>query len=289
MSGVDNRIVTMKFDNAAFERGAASTMSTLDKLEQKLGFSGASKGLEEVQRSADRFNLNGVEGAVTGVSKSFLALSTVALTALSDITRRAVDAGLSFAKSFTTAPIKQGFQEYDTTLGSIQTILANTGLEGKKGLAKVNSALNDLNHYSDKTIYNFSQMARNIGTFTAAGVDLKTSTAAIKGIANLAAVSGSNADQASTAMYQLSQALAAGSVKLMDWNSVVNAGMGGKVFQKALVQTAEAHGIAVKKIIKDEGSFRNSLQKGWLTSKVLTDTLDKFTGDQRQAVEGAGL
>ena len=85
-------------------------------------------------------------------------------------------------------------------------------------------------------------MAKNIGTFTAAGVDLKTATGAIKGIANLAALSGSTADQASTAMYQLSQAIAAGSVKLMDWNSVVNAGMGGTVFQRALAQTAVAMG-----------------------------------------------
>ena len=122
-------------------------------------------------------------------------------------------------------------------------------------------------------------MARNIGTFTAAGIDLKTSTAAIKGIANLAAVSGSSAEQASTAMYQLSQALAAGKVSLVDWNSVVNAGMGGKVFQEALKETARTQGVAIDDIIKKNGSFRDSLQDGWLTSKVLTETLSKFTGD----------
>lgn len=129
------------------------------------------------------------------------------------------------------------------------------------------------------TIYNFTEMTRNIGTFTAAGVDLDTSVAAIKGIANLAAVSGSNSQQASTAMYQLSQALAAGTVKLQDWNSVVNAGMGGQVFQDALKETAKVHGIAIDEMIKDEGSFRETLSKGWLTSDILTETLAKFTGD----------
>jgi len=141
------------------------------------------------------------------------------------------------------------------------------------------NALDELNHYADMTIYNFTEMTRNIGTFTAAGVDLDTSVAAIKGIANLAAVSGSNSQQASTAMYQLSQALAAGTVKLQDWNSVVNAGMGGQVFQDALKETAKVHGIAIDEMIKDEGSFRETLSKGWLTSDILTETLAKFTGD----------
>ena len=129
------------------------------------------------------------------------------------------------------------------------------------------------------TIYNFTEMTRNIGTFTAAGVKLDTSVQAIKGIANLAAISGSTSQQASTAMYQLSQALAAGTVKLMDWNSVVNAGMGGQVFQDALKETARVHGVAIDEMIAKEGSFRETLQHGWLTASILTETLAKFTGD----------
>jgi len=146
-------------------------------------------------------------------------------------------------------------------------------------LEDVNKALDELNTYADKTIYNFTEMTRNIGTFTAAGFDLDTSVRAIKGIANLAAVSGSNPQQAATAMYQLSQALATGTVRLMDWNSVVNAGMGGKVFQEALKETARVHGVEIDQIIMNQGSFRDSLQSGWLTAEVLLDTLSKFTGD----------
>ena len=150
-------------------------------------------------------------------------------------------------------------------------------------LEDVNRALDELNEYADKTIYNFTEMTRNIGTFTAAGIDLDTSVSAIKGIANLAAVSGSNSQQASTAMYQLSQALAGGTVRLMDWNSVVNAGMGGMVFQDALKETARVHGVAIDNIIASEGSFRESLSTGWLSADILTETLSKFTGDLTEA------
>lgn len=146
-------------------------------------------------------------------------------------------------------------------------------------LEDVNKALDELNRYADKTIYNFTEMTRNIGTFTAAGIDLNTSVEAIKGIANLGAVSGSTSQQVSSAMYQLSQALASGKVSLMDWNSVVNAGMGGQILQDSLMETARVHGIAIDDIIAQQGNFRESLSTGWLSTDILIETLRKFTGD----------
>lgn len=279
MSNIDERIVRMTFDNATFLNGVSSTMSSLQALNKALKLEGAAQGLSDVSNAYNKFDTSQPQSQVAALGAKFSAMAVIAITALSNIVNKAVDAGLSVLKSFTIQPIIDGFGEYENQLGSIQTILANTGLKGADGLAKVNDALNDLNRYSDQTIYNFAQMTQNIGTFTAAGVSLDTATQAIKGIANLAAISGSNAQQASTAMYQLSQALAAGKVTLEDWNSVVNAGMGGKVFQDALVQTARVHGVAVDSIIKKEGSFRNSLQKGWLTGQILTETLSKFTGE----------
>ena len=143
----------------------------------------------------------------------------------------------------------------------------------------VNNALNELNHYTDKTIYNFTEMTRNIGTFTAAGVDLDASVTAIKGIANLAAVSGSNATQASTAMYQLSQALASGTVRLQDWLSIEHAGLGGQMFQDVLKETAREFGVNIDQMIEEEGAFRDTLSKGWLTTDILTTSLAKFTDE----------
>lgn len=279
MSSIDERIVRMKFDNAQFGTGAASTLKQLDQLKAALKLEGASQGLDQVSGSLGRFSTAAAQEQVGGLSAKFTALQVAAITALSNIVNKAVNAGTQLVHSLTLEPVISGFHEYETNLNSIQTILANTGLKGAEGLQKVNDKLNDLNHYADQTIYNFSEMARNIGTFTAAGVTLDVATNAIKGIANLAAVSGSSAEQASAAMYQLSQALAAGKVTLEDWNSVVNAGMGGKVFQDALIETARVHGVAVDQFIKDEGSFRLSLQKGWLTSGILTETLSKFTGE----------
>ncbi|UNI72580.1 MAG: tail tape measure [Chaetfec virus UA24_144] len=278
MSTVDSRVVEMKFDNKNFESNVSKSMSTLDKLKQKLQFKDASKSLKDLENSTKNFNMSPMEKAANVVSERFSAMGIMATTVLQNLTTSAMNAGTQIVKALTLDPVMAGFQEYETQINAVQTILANTS-HNNTTLDQVNSALDELNLYADKTIYNFTEMTRNIGTFTAAGVDLDTSVSAIKGISNLAAVSGSTSQQASTAMYQLSQALAAGKVNLMDWNSVVNAGMGGKVFQDSLMETARVHGISIDQMIKDRGSFRETLQEGWLSSEILLETLSKFTGD----------
>lgn len=273
---VDQRVVEMRFDNANFEKNVSTSMSTLDKLKKSLKFEDSAKGFENISKAAGRVDMGGLSNGVESVRLKFSALEVMAVTALQNITNSALNAGKKIAYALTIEPIKTGLQEYETQINATQTILANTQKEGAN-INDVNRALSELNKYADLTIYNFTEMTRNIGTFTAAGVDLNTSVNAIKGIANLAAVSGSTSQQASTAMYQLSQALASGTVKLQDWNSVVNANMGGQVFQDALKMTARIHGIAIDEMIADEGSFRETLSKGWLTKDILTETLQHFT------------
>ena len=276
---IEQRVVQMQFDNQQFESGTKVTMSTLDKLKEKLKFNNITDGFSKITSSAKNVDLSSISNGAETVGVKFSALQTIAMTALSNITNSAVNAGKKLVSAFTIDPIKTGFQEYETQINAIQTILANTKSKGST-LEDVNKALDELNTYADKTIYNFTEMTKNIGTFTAAGVDLATSTGAIKGIANLGAISGSTSQQVSTAMYQLSQALAAGKVSLQDWNSVVNAGMGGEIFQEELKATARHFGIDVDGMIAKYGTFRESLTEGaWLTTDVLTATLQKFTGD----------
>lgn len=308
---VDERVVSMRFDNQQFERGVHTSLGTLEKLKNGLNLDSSAKSLENVNDEVKKFNFSPLTNGLETVKAKFSALEVMGITALANITNSAVNAGKRIASALTIEPVKSGFQEYETQINAVQTILANTQSKGTT-LDDVNKALDTLNTYADKTIYNFTEMTRNIGTFTAAGIGLQTSVDAIQGIANLAAVSGSTSQQASTAMYQLSQALAAGTVHLQDWNSVVNAGMGGQVFQDALKETSramaknaktlanmskseiedfkklngytdeqiesmKAYSADVDAIIEQKGSFRESLQMGWITSDVLTETLQKMT------------
>ena len=278
MSSIDKRIVQMQFDNQGFEKGVSTTMNSLKRLNESLKMKGADNGLSNVQNGINKLTslgMGALSSGVDAVSGRFNALGIVAATALMNITNQAIATGKRITNALTIQPIMDGFNEYETKMNAITTILTNTASKGTT-LDDVKAALADLNDYADKTIYNFADMTKNIGTFTAAGVDLDRSVTAIKGIANLAAGSGSTAAQASTAMYQLSQALAAGKVSLMDWNSVVNAGMGGELFQNELIAMAKQMGI----FVDESKPFRETLQDGWLSSEVLIKTLEKFANDE---------
>lgn len=276
---IDEKIVELKFNNKDFSKNIQDSLNMLGKFKSSLNFSDSAKSLKSIGDAANGITLNPLIISVQGAQKEFSLLRSVAEGAMEQIGAKIADMGSTIVNGLTLEPVMTGFQEYETQMNAVQTILANTSKEGAT-IDQVNAALNELNTYADKTIYNFTEMTRNIGTFTAAGVKLDDSVSAIKGIANVAAISGSNAQQASTAMYQLSQALAAGKVTLQDWNSVVNAGMGGQVFQDALVRTSEALGTGAKQAIETYGTFRESLTQGqWLTAEVLTETLNTFTGD----------
>lgn len=261
-------------------QGVTSASSTMAN--QVVESSGqAAKGILGIQTAVDNINMSNITKQMDSVTAKIEPMQAALAGMFAGLGQKAMAYGMTTMQNFTQG-LKDGFAEYETQINSVQTILANTQSKGTN-IDDVNKALAELNTYADQTIYNFSEMTRNIGTFTAAGVDLDTSVSAIKGIANLAAVSGSNSQQASTAMYQLSQALATGTVKLMDWNSVVNAGMGGEVFQDALIRTSERLGTGAKNYIEAEGSFRDSLQKGWLTADVLNETLKQMAGAYSEA------
>jgi len=280
---IDEQIVKMTLDEAEFRRKAENTISIFDKMSSVFGKTGKSaptfdksvQSLEELNRTSGNVTMDKLLGAIDTVTSRFSVMGEVANRILTNIAMNAINTGTQLIKSLSVDQIMAGFREYELKIGSIQTILSNTAHAGTN-LEQVNKALDELNTYADKTIYNFADMTQNIGRFTTAGVGLEDSVTAIKGLSNLAAVSGSNTNQAANAMYQLSQELANGKVTLMGWNSVVNAGMGGKKFQDALIEAGKNIGS-----VKDETkSFRDSLQDGWLTSEVLLDTLSKFAEDE---------
>ena len=297
MATIDDKVVAMSFENSKFESGVAQSISSLDKLKAALHFPKASTGLDDLNKSGSRVDLSHISRGIEEITSRLNALRLTAIAVFSNIVSHAISAGTSLVKALSLDPLKQGLQEYETQINAVQVILGNTSAAGVK-IKDVNKALDELNTYADKTIYNFGQMTKNVGTFTAAGVDLKTSVSSIKGIANMAALSGSTAEQASTAMYQLSQAISSGKVALIDWKSVENASMGSATFKRALAETAIHMGtlkentvkmIGPMKNIKINGeSFRQSLAAGpgkesWLTSDVLTTTLKQLSGDMTDA------
>ena len=272
---VDSRVVEMRFDNQHFEKNVRTSMSTLDKLKQKLNLGGAAKGLDEVNSAAKRVDMRGLGAGVEAVSAKFSALQVMGVTALANITNSAVNAGKRIASALTIDPIKTGLSEYETKMNAIQVIQSNT--RGKNTMDDITAALEELNTYADKTIYNFAQMTSNIGKFTAQGLNVQEATDAVKGMANLAAASGASAEDMARATYQMSQALG-GYIKLMDWNSLRNANMATVELKNVLIDLAKVHGVAIDEMIKKEGTFEQTLSQGWLSGEMFSEAMNIYSG-----------
>lgn len=294
---IDNRVVQMEFENKDFESNAEKSISTLDKLKQALKLDGSDSSLSKAEKALGRLDLSTLSSGIGAVSDRFSALGIIGMTAIQNITNKVVDLGMHLANDLVIAPVSQGFQEYELKMGSIQTIMASTGAS----IGVVNGYLEDLNTYSDKTIYSFSDMTSNIGKFTNAGVELDTAVAAIKGISNEAALAGANSNEASRAMYNFAQALSAGYVKLIDWKSIENANMATKDFKQQLIDTAvelgniektadgyykvlttNAQGSTMDGVISATKNFNDSLSYQWMTTDVLTKTLGKYANENTE-------
>ncbi len=291
---IDERVVEMRFDNQQFESNVQTSLSTIDKLKQSLKFTDASQSLDTINESIQNVKMDGLTAAVETLSGKFSALGILAYNVLAGIARDAYEAGKQVVKSLTIAPITEGFQEYELKMDSVQTIMAGTGAP----LDVVMRKLNELNDYADDTIYSFKDMTQNIGKFTNAGVGLDEAVAAIKGVSNVAALSGANTQQASHAMYNFAQALSAGYVKLIDWKSIENANMATVGFKNQLLETAAAIGTVkenadgtytvlaknsksktLEQTISATKMFNESLSYQWMTTDVLTQTLARYADE----------
>ena len=298
---VDEHVVKMTFDNKQFEKNAQQSLNTVEKLKSSMNFEATVKGLDKLEDGVAQSNkaLDSLNDSVDKIKDRFSNLGIMGVTALQNITNSVINTGKQMIKSLTITPIQSGFNEYELKMNSMKTIVASTRNEfnsEKEAITSVNAALNALNKYSDETIYSFSDMTNNIGKFTNAGVKLNDAVNAIKGVSSEAALAGASANEASRAMYNFSQALSAGYVKLIDWKSIENANMATQDFKNNLLMTAEALGTVKKQgdmyvtttknmngktsqAFNATKNFNDSLAHQWMTNKVLTTTLKAYATD----------
>lgn len=301
-ANIDERVVEMRIDNRQFVSGAEKTISILDKLKNALSFKNAGEGFDDIQKSVDKVDLTGMAADIEAISNRFTTMGLVGMNVIKQLTDTISNFVTSTVKGLTIDPITAGFSKYEEVLKSAKTIMAATREEdyGLKGYAEqidyVNDQLEILNWFADETSYSLTDMASNIGKFTNAGVELDLAVAEMQGVATWAGLAGASTQEASRAMYNLSQAIAVGSVKLMDWRSIENANMATREFKQTAIDTAvdvgtltaqiDKYGEVIYKTSKgtvvSAENFNEALSEGWFNSEVLQKTLLKFGEFSRQ-------
>lgn len=272
-TAVENEVVRMQFDNRQFEAGVKQSMSTLDKLKAALHLDKSAQGFKQIGDAAKKVNFNPITQGIEGVKKSFTYMDVAFATAVARMTNDAITAGKRIGMALTIDPIKTGLDEYETKLKAIQVMKSNKG----GTLDEINRALNELNTYADKTIYNFTQMTSNVGKFVAQGMSAERASKAVMGLANLAGASGASAEDMARATYQMSQAMG-GTIRKIDWNSLRNANMATTALKQTLIDVGTVYGkMDVDSIIKAKGTFEDSLEKGWLTGDIFTEAMQIYS------------
>ena len=288
---VDSKVVELSMQNKEFESNANQSISTLEKLKKSLKFDDTTKGIDKLNPNISTLTagIKTLSGAMDTVKVS--ASMSIAEIAKFKLAGDAIDyvkgkfAELNNLMSdFTIKQIDAGWGKYEEKTQSVQTIMAATG----KTIEDVNGQLEKLNWFTDETSYNYTDMTNNIGKFTNNGVELGKAVTAMQGIGTWASISGANMNEASRAMYNLSQAISVGSVKLIDWKSIQNANMATTEFKQTAIDTAEAMNLLTKQAdgtwktlaghTVTANNFTDSLKDDWFTADVLLQTLDKYGG-----------
>lgn len=273
-SSFDEQVVKMTFDNSNFDQNINDSIKALNNLDQHLGL-------------LNKTDFSGITNSITRLANVFTVKGQIMFGVFARLGNEAfnlVQKGLNKL----TAGIKDGFGEYNQIIDATQTIYQNVKQSGAS-LENVMDALDNLNEYADKTIYNFSQMTRMIGMFTSAGVGLNKSVATIKGLANAAALVGANAEKAQIAWNAVSRAMSSGTFTNVTWRSLELSNIAGQQFNKVITEVARANKVTGKsgknidEMIKKYGSLRLTLSEGWLTNDLFTEAMQIMSKDLDKA------
>ena len=285
---VDERVVSMQFDNAQFEQAVAQSMETLQNLNNSLKLENGAKGFLNLGKAVETVSFEKIQNGIEALQQRFSLWGEISHRAVMKVVDAIENKLNTVVRQFTIDPISDGFSKYENKMESVQTIMAGTG----ESIETVTKYLQDLNNYSDATIYSFADMTSNIGKFTNSGVKLDTAVTAMKGISNWAAISGANANEASRAMYNLAQSISMGYVQYIDWKSIENANMATTAFKKNVADMAVKMGTLTKasdgtyksgkKSYTLQQLFKDGMKDQWFTTDVLTTVLGEYANTETE-------
>lgn len=255
-SSVDNRVVSIRFDNANFEKNVASTIASLDKLEAKLDFKGASKGLDDIGTAAKNVDLGGMASGVEKIASKFNALGVIGFTAIQSITNSAIGFVTNFAKKDILEPIITGGTKRANNIEQAKFQFRGLGVD-------VDAAMQSALGAVKGTAYGLDEAAKAAAQFAASGISAGADmTTSLRGIAGTAAMTGSSfSDMA----YLFTTSAASGKITNIDLQQFATRGL----------NAAAALG---KQMGKSEQQIHAMATAGTLDYKTFANAMDQAFG-----------
>lgn len=260
---VDEKVVSMKFDNKQFEDNVKTSMGTIDKLKSSLNFKGASKGLEDLEKASKKVSFDDIAASVQRLENRFSVFGIAGMRIVEQFTDSVIDSVRRISRaatSFIREGIIQGGKRRAMNLEN-----AHFQLQGLlKDEAAVEAVMKNVNDSVDGTAYSLDSAAKVASQFAASGMRAGDQMfSSLRAVAGVAAMTNSEYDEIGRIFTKV-----AGQGRLMgdDLLSLSSRGM------NAAATLAEALGTS-------ESAVREMVSKGKIDFNTFASAMDNAFGE----------
>ena len=267
---IDEKVVEMKFDNKQFETNVQTSLSTLDKLKAKLNLTGASKGLEDVNKATKSLDFSQMESSLAAIEKRFSTMGIVGMTVIQNLTNSVI--GMMYKlKNYSIDRIIGGGY---TRASKIEN--ARFQLKGlMSNLKDVEDVMKDVDFGVTDTAYGLDAAATVAAQLAASGMKAGDSMRyALRGISGVAAMTNSSYEDIGRIYTSV-----AGNGRLM----------GDQLLQLS-VRGMNAAAVLGKAMNKSEADIRKMVSKGQISfddfSKAMYDAFGEHAVKANDTLNG---
>lgn len=183
MSGIDDRVVSIEFDNDKFERRISDTIASLDKLAESIKFAEVQNGISNISDAANRFDISSMASGIDNISSKFSTLGAIGFSAIQNITSSVID----FVKNTTgdiLEPIISGGKQRALNIEQAKFLFRGLGIDVEEGMKSAKEAVLG-------TAFSLDEAAKAAAQFGASGISVGAEmTGALRGVAGTAALTG---------------------------------------------------------------------------------------------------
>ena len=260
MSQIDDRIVSLEFDNKQFESGAKESLQTIEKLKSSMKFDDMSKNLTDFSKNATKnFDLTKMQSALDTLKDRFSATGIAGMEVVKRLTNAAIDAGKAITSKLTSAfnIMVEGGKSRAANIEQAKFMLEGLGVAWA-------DLYSDIDYAVAGTAYGLDAAATAASQLTASGVQAGESMKkALRGISGVAAMTNSQYEEISPIFTTV-----AGQGKLMTMQL-------RQLESRGLNAAAELG----KALGKTEQEIRDMVTKGKIDFETFADAMDSAFGE----------
>ncbi len=269
---IDEKVVEMKFDNKNFETNVKTTMTSLDRLKEKLQLRGSEKSFQAIDSAAKSVSFDSLISNVEYLRKRFSVMGIAGMQVVQNLTNT-VMTSVTKAKNFVEQAISGGGLSRAMKLDQANFKLMGLLQDDAKQVAAI---MDDVDYGVSGTAYSLDAAASVAAQLAASGMRAGDGMQhALRGISGVAAMTGSTYEDIGRIYTQI-----AGQGRMMGDQLLQLSGRG-----------MNAAATLAKYLNTTEAEVRDMVSKGKIDFQTFADIMDKEYGEHakkaNETFEGA--